>query len=482
MHDHHSHAGICTGRPSNTGLFLSTDNIHLFLLQRHLSPFDSWPLLLFRFSRVWRQSFAIGFFWSFLLFSLQFLIIHHSTTPSATGSVTGTPVARDEDQKRRTIPTPTFARRPSTRSSLFLVDIPQQSMVGQQRQQRSELQFDKFPTPFPFLCWKVRFKNQVTTWSDFPSEAVLRIKEVEMVDSSDELKSSRSIAGKNFHNFWDVRCENCFFFEWDHPKFSLQEEGQSRGTESPERGPVSTRKTDHLHDLRLLWVTGAHDTVLDYADLFSVTLRDDNVQEFDTRSDEALLSMSKIPSDDVLESLYKLRIRESHQLKTVLELYDMKNHQEISDSNYQRLQIMAKRRKDQKLRLRNFDARHEKIETSVVVKGHRGWSGVERGKGICYQVKERGQCSKGDQCTFRHESNDQPPSDQQSSKTRGRSASRKRNARGRSQSEKFNRPPCKYFLKGTCTESPCDYWHPPECQFDKTTTGCKFGAECSFHL
>ena len=30
-------------------------------------------------------------------------------------------------------------------------------------------------------------------------------------------------------------------------------------------------------------VTGAHDTVLDYADLFSVTLRDDNVQEFDTR-------------------------------------------------------------------------------------------------------------------------------------------------------------------------------------------------------
>ena len=33
-------------------------------------------------------------------------------------------------------------------------------------------------------------------------------------------------------------------------------------------------------------VTGAHDAVLDYADLFSVTLQDDNVQEFDTRWDE----------------------------------------------------------------------------------------------------------------------------------------------------------------------------------------------------
>ena len=49
-------------------------------------------------------------------------------------------------------------------------------------------------------------------------------------------------------------------------------------------------------------VTGAHDTVLDYVDLFSITLRNDKVQDFDTRFDEVLLlSMTKIPSDDVLE-------------------------------------------------------------------------------------------------------------------------------------------------------------------------------------
>ena len=46
--------------------------------------------------------------------------------------------------------------------------------------------------------------------------------------------------------------------------------------------------------------TGAHDTVLDYADFFSITLRDDNVQEFDARWDEMLLSMTKILSDDIL--------------------------------------------------------------------------------------------------------------------------------------------------------------------------------------
>ena len=84
-------------------------------------------------------------------------------------------------------------------------------------------------------------------------------------------------------------------------------------------------------------VTGAHDTVLDYAELFSVTLHDDNIQEFDTRWDEVPLSMSKIPSDDILESLCKLRIRESVKLKTVLELYDMEIHQKISMPTYQKL-------------------------------------------------------------------------------------------------------------------------------------------------
>ena len=107
-----------------------------------------------------------------------------------------------------------------------------------------------------------------------------------------------------------------------------------------------------------LRVTRAHDTVLDYGDLFSVTLHDDNIQSFDTKWDEVLLSMSKIPSDDSLESLCNLRIRESTQLQTVLELYDMEIHQKISMPNYQKLKTMVKRRKEKKLRLRNFDARH----------------------------------------------------------------------------------------------------------------------------
>ena len=61
---------------------------------------------------------------------------------------------------------------------------------GQQRQPISELQVDKFFNPQSFLVWKIRFKTQVTTCFDFSSDALLWIKEVEMVASLDELKSS----------------------------------------------------------------------------------------------------------------------------------------------------------------------------------------------------------------------------------------------------------------------------------------------------
>ena len=56
------------------------------------------------------------------------------------------------------------------------------------------------------------------------------------------------------------------------------------------------------------------DTVLDFADVLSITLRGDDVQEFYTRWDEIRSSMSKNPPENVQESLYKLRIGESDQL------------------------------------------------------------------------------------------------------------------------------------------------------------------------
>ena len=67
--------------------------------------------------------------------------------------------------------------------------------ADQQQLQISDLHFDKFSTPATFACWKIRFKTEVCTCSQFPTEAVRWIKEVELVDSVDELRSSSSTRG-----------------------------------------------------------------------------------------------------------------------------------------------------------------------------------------------------------------------------------------------------------------------------------------------
>ena len=58
--------------------------------------------------------------------------------------------------------------------------------------------------------------------------------------------------------------------------------------------------------------------------------------------------------------------------------------------DYQKFKTMVKRSTDQKLRLRNFDARSERTETGAVVANRSVQRDVERGQGECYQWKAKG--------------------------------------------------------------------------------------------
>ena len=301
---------------------------------------------------------------------------------------------------------------------------------------------------------------------------------------------------KRYSKLWDAGREECLGSDQDRPEFQIQEEGQPRGTESSEGGPVSTSETIRLHDLRLLssnWCSWRSIALCWFILCHSSRWQHSEIRYEMGRN---FIIDDKNSSDEILESLYKLRICESDQLKNVLELYDMEIHQKISVPNYQKLTTMVKRwidqklrlrntlkrRKDQKLRLRNFDARHGRINSGAVVKSRKGIIDFQGGKGICYQWEEKGQCSKGDQWSFGHESNDRaqkpdhnatPPEPYLS---RGRSVSKTRSVQGKSNHGATCRQPFRYYLKGTCTRSPCDYWHPPECPFFWTKNGlCKSG-------
>ena len=196
--------------------------------------------------------------------------------------------------------------------------------------------------------------------------------------------------------------------------------------------------------------------------------------------------MTQIPSDDILKSLYKIRRRESEKLKTVLELYKMEMHEKKAGPDYHRLKTMVKRSIEHNLRMKNLEARNGNFERNAVVKDQGTKQRGQRTLGDCWQWKTNGQCSKGDNCSFRHDINKrakstQPnPSPRSSTRQNERNASRTRSPRGRSPSGKMALLPCKDYLKGTCTTPFCEKWHPPECLFYKSENGCRFGEKCSY--
>ena len=59
---------------------------------------------------------------------------------------------------------------PSAKDSVIFSggDYSKNYGADQQRLQISDLHFDKFPTPATFACWKIRFRTEVCTCSQFP--------------------------------------------------------------------------------------------------------------------------------------------------------------------------------------------------------------------------------------------------------------------------------------------------------------------------
>ena len=132
---------------------------------------------------------------------------------------------------------------------------------------------------------------------------------MEMVDSVDDLKSSSSVRGIRMPDFevLDARIAsalNKIIHNSHFKRISLEEQKAQK-----EDRFIRGRQIAYLI-YEYFRVTGTDNSVENYADLFTISLRNDDIQEFDSKWDGILLCMTKIPPDDILEGLYKLRIRE----------------------------------------------------------------------------------------------------------------------------------------------------------------------------
>ena len=119
------------------------------------------------------------------------------------------------------------------------------------------------------------------------TEAMIWIKEVEMVNSVDDLKSSRSIQGITpFPGFelLDARIasslNNIIQTSFFKKKVSLEEQKAQKVDRFLRGRQIASLIYDFCR------VTGVNDSVFDYADLFSIVLRSGNIQEFDARWDD----------------------------------------------------------------------------------------------------------------------------------------------------------------------------------------------------
>ena len=188
--------------------------------------------------------------------------------------------------------------RPSARNSVIPSEGGSSKNYGadQQRLQISDPHFDKFPTPATFACWKIRFKTEVCTCSQFSTEAMLWIKEVELVDSVDDLKSSCSVRGIQMPKFevLDAKIASALNrIIHNTPQFKRKVSLEEQKAQKEDRF-LRGRQIAYLI-YEYFGVTGANDSVENYADLFTNVLQNDDIQEFESKWDGILLSMTQNP-------------------------------------------------------------------------------------------------------------------------------------------------------------------------------------------
>ena len=131
---------------------------------------------------------------------------------------------------------------------------------------------------------------------------------MEMVGSVDDFKSSLSVRGIRMPDFevLDAKIASALNRVIHNSHFKRRVSLEEQKAQKQDRF-LRGRQIAYLI-YEYFRVIGANDSVENYADLFTIAHRNDDIQEFDSKWDGILLSMTKIPPDDFLEGLYKLRI------------------------------------------------------------------------------------------------------------------------------------------------------------------------------
>ena len=187
----------------------------------------------------------------------------------------------EKNEKQTPVQDQRYRSGPSAKNSVIPSEGDSSKNYGadQQRLQISDLHVVKFPTPATFAFWKIRFKTEVCTCSQFPTKAMHWIKEVEMVNSVDDLRSSSSFRGIQMPNFevLDARIASAMNRIIHNSHFKRRISLKEQKAQKQDRF-LRGRQIAYLI-YEYFGVAGANDSVENCAGLFTVGLRNDDIQE-----------------------------------------------------------------------------------------------------------------------------------------------------------------------------------------------------------
>ena len=128
----------------------------------------------------------------------------------------------------------------------------------------------------------------------YGSDAVNQ-EEVEMVDSVDDLRSSSSIRGISMPNFevLDARIASALNKIIHNSQFTRRISLEEQKAQKQDRFFQGRQIAYLIYEQ--FRVTGTDDSVENYTDLFTIVLRNDDIQEFVSKWDGILLSLTKNP-------------------------------------------------------------------------------------------------------------------------------------------------------------------------------------------
>ena len=165
----------------------------------------------------------------------------------------------------------------------------------------------------------------------------------------DELVTSRSITGQ--HHFTDFDMLDAIIASALKKVINTQSTLRKKVSVEEQRAQNSDRFSRGRQIAYMIYeyfrATGAYETAQGLADLVSMTLQNDDVQDVDVRWVHAISSVSEMPSDPILEGLYKSKLQNSAQRQTVMALYDQEVARNNGTPNFQQLKTAVKLHIDQ---------------------------------------------------------------------------------------------------------------------------------------